>query len=275
MGPVSSSSKTVFIDFDGTYAHAGSPPPAHQDAVRAARAGGHRVFLCTGRPRSMLAPEILEVGFDGIVAAAGGYVELGGDQPEVVHDVRFPADLAASVVALLDEHRVEYVLEAPEAVYCRPATRTRLLDWLAANSLVDDHLVSVLTSVQDPASVAFGKVTCFDSPLPVGQLADRLGPRVGALPSSLPERATSAGEIYQVGVHKAVGMEVVMQRLGLLREDVIGIGDGLNDLEMLELAGVAVAIEGADDAVLAVADLVVPTPERDGLATAFTRLGLI
>ncbi|WP_062004977.1 MULTISPECIES: HAD family hydrolase [Arthrobacter] len=61
----------VFLDVDGTYADYGVVPDAHVRAVRSARAAGHKVFLCTGRPVSMLPEHILEAGFDGLIASAG------------------------------------------------------------------------------------------------------------------------------------------------------------------------------------------------------------
>jgi hydroxymethylpyrimidine pyrophosphatase-like HAD family hydrolase len=58
------------------------------------------------------------------------------------------------------------------------------------------------------------------------------------------------------------------------REDVVAVGDGANDVEMLEFAGVGIAVEGADEAVLAVADRTVPGPDDEGLVQAFADLGL-
>mgnify|MGYP003378638864 CR=1 FL=1 len=70
--------KTVFLDFDGTYAHNGVVPPAHVRAVGEAQRNGHRVLLCTGRPKALVAADDIAV-FDGLVAAAGGYVEVKGE----------------------------------------------------------------------------------------------------------------------------------------------------------------------------------------------------
>ena len=106
--------RAVFLDVDGTYAHHGVVPAAHAAAVRAARANGHKVLLCTGRPLSMLPPRLLAAGFDGIVAAAGGYVEVGG---EVHSDLRFSPELASRAVAVLTRHDAAYLLEAPDALY--------------------------------------------------------------------------------------------------------------------------------------------------------------
>lgn len=269
--------RAIFLDFDGTYADGGVVPPGHVSAVRAARAAGNAVFLCTGRPRAMLADDVLAAGFDGVVAAAGGYVEVGG---RVVLDRRFPADLAARALRVLDAHDVAYLLEAPEAVYGRPGVGDRLRTLLAGHFAdgggrdgIDDVLARLRTA-DDLTGAAFGKITLFDSPVAVADLVAQIGGGVGVLPSSLDGMGESAGELYLPDVHKATGMAVVVERLGIDRRDVVAFGDGLNDVEMLEYAGVAVAIEGSHPAVLAVADHVAPGPAEAGLVAAFAVLGL-
>ncbi len=136
-------------------------------------------------------------------------------------------------------------------------------------------ILDVLRAPDDLAGVSFGKATFFDSPVPAGVLADEIGEGVSALPASIPGMGDSAGELYLTGVTKALGLRIVADHLGLAREDLVGIGDGLNDVEMLEYAGTSVAVEGADPRLLAAADLVVPGPEREGLVTAFAELGLL
>ncbi|QXQ08735.1 HAD hydrolase family protein [Paeniglutamicibacter sp. Y32M11] len=73
--------QAAFLVVDGTYADYGVVPKAHAAAVCTARATGHKLLLCTGRPLSMLPTHILEVGFDGLEASAGAYVEGGRRNP--------------------------------------------------------------------------------------------------------------------------------------------------------------------------------------------------
>jgi hydroxymethylpyrimidine pyrophosphatase-like HAD family hydrolase len=77
--------------------------------VVAARANGHKVFLCTGRSMAELWDEILEPGFDGVIASAGGYVEYEG---EVLLHRSIPVQEVRHVVDFFDRHGVEYLLES-------------------------------------------------------------------------------------------------------------------------------------------------------------------
>ena len=67
--------RLIFLDIDGTFIEPGrmEAPASAVEAVRAAQANGHRVFLCTGRNYRMTSP-VLRYGFDGYVCSAGGYV---------------------------------------------------------------------------------------------------------------------------------------------------------------------------------------------------------
>lgn len=275
--------RAVFLDVDGTYADRGVAPAGHVTAVRAARANGHLVLLCTGRPRCMLSPRLLAAGFDGIVAAAGGYVEVDG---VVLLDTRFPAELAERAVRVLEAHDVAYILEAPDVLLGPARAEARLRELLGEHLDPDEpgdpaeaegpeDALAALRTADVLTGASFGKVTVVDSRVPVETLAAEIGAGVGALPSSIPGMGGSSGELHLVGVHKAAGIDVVGAHLGLERQDVVAFGDGMNDVEMLEYAGVGVAIEGAHPRVLAAADRTAGGPRREGLATAFAELGLV
>ena len=278
--------RAIFLDIDGTYADHGLAPDAHVEAVRTARRLGHLVFVCTGRPLSMVPGHILEAGFDGTITGAGARVELNG---EVLKDTRFQQDLAARIVDTLDAHDVAYILEAPESLHGRKGVDQRLRDVLGpifagrpqhdgVLSTDVDPLEDILGPMQysdDLRSTSYAKISCFDSAVPLRQLVDRLGPEVGLIPSSLSALGDRAGEIFMAGTHKAVGIQVVESRLGLDRADIVAIGDSANDIEMLEYAGIGIAVEGGHPAVLAVADRVTPGPAGNGVALAFDELGLL
>lgn len=277
--------RAVFLDIDGTYADHGLAPEAHVEAVRTARQLGHLVFVCTGRPLAMVPDHILAAGFDGTITGAGARVELGG---EVLKDTRFEQELAARIVEVLDAHDVAYILEAPEALYGREGVDQRLRRVLGpifaeraaaeARGAGPDPLEDILGPVQygaDLGEVSYAKISCFDAPLPLRELTDALGPGVGLIPSSLSALGDGAGEIFMAGTHKAVGIQVIEERLGLDRADIVAIGDSANDIEMLEYAGIGVGVAGGHPAVLAVADRVTAGPAGNGVALAFAELGLL
>lgn len=271
--------RAVFLDIDGTYASHGVVPQAHANAVRAARAHGHKVLLCTGRPFSMFPPGVLDAGFDGIVGGAGAWVKVGD---EVLRDVRFPAELGWRATAALDAAGALYIAETPENPIVPPhayEAMSQRAEEAAKRGLPHtralEDILALLRVETSLADVRFTKLTVFWGTTPLTEIARGLGPEVSAYPSSIAEMGPGAGELYLTHVNKAVGMEVALERLGMSSDDAIAFGDGPNDVEMLQYAGVGVAMADGAQVAIDAADEVVPGPDELGIVTGFERLGLI
>jgi len=73
-------------------------------------------------------------------------------------------------------------------------------------------------------------------------------------------------EFASPDVTKGSGLAFVAEHLGFSQERTVGFGDGENDVPLLEWTGYAVAVENADDRVLAVADFVCPSVDEEGVA---------
>lgn len=81
-------------------------------------------------------------------------------------------------------------------------------------------------------------------------------------------------EMHHPGVSKALAVERLAEKLGIQREEVMAIGDGYNDLEMLKYAGIGVAMGNAPEEVKAAADYVTHTNDMSGVAVAVRRFVL-
>jgi len=81
-------------------------------------------------------------------------------------------------------------------------------------------------------------------------------------------------ELVPSGVSKETGLRLLMKERGLGPQDVAAVGDGNNDVEMLRLAGVGIAVGNASEAALAAADHVVAPSDEDGVAEAIQRFVL-
>ena len=67
-------------------------------------------------------------------------------------------------------------------------------------------------------------------------------------------------------VTKAAGLEFLAQRLGFTRARTVAFGDGENDVELVDWAGYGIAVANAHERVKAVADLVCPPVDEQGVA---------
>lgn len=275
--------RAVFLDVDGTLVtDRGVVPDSARLAVRAARANGHLVFLCTGRSLVSLWAEILDVGFDGVVAAAGGYVETGG---EVLVHHHVPTDQVRRVVDYFGAHGVDYLLEANDGLYGSPGVAARL-HRIMLGTITDEEILAELergllgfvdsiSVAGNPEELHVNKVSFLGSDLTLDEIRSELGDAFDVIPATVPLFGPNSGELSMRGVHKAAGIGVLIDHLGIAREHTIAFGDGFNDVEMLQFAGVGVAMANAPAQVRAHADTVTGTPEQDGIHSGFTALGLI
>ena len=78
-------------------------------------------------------------------------------------------------------------------------------------------------------------------------------------------------EINAAGVNKGKGLIALGKMLGIEREEIMAIGDGDNDIEMITEAGVGVAMGNAEEAVKCNADYVTGTNDEDGAARAIVK----
>lgn len=75
-------------------------------------------------------------------------------------------------------------------------------------------------------------------------------------------------EITPPGVKKDMALGKLLEHLGCAREELMAVGDGLNDIPMLKFAGLAVAMENAYPEVKELADFVTLSNDEDGVAAA-------
>lgn len=107
--------KIIFMDVDGTLVNDhGEIPESAKLAVRKARENGHLVYLSTGRSKSELFSHVLEVGFDGIIGAAGGYIEVG---EAVLFHERMKQEDIELIVEYFNRNEIDFFLEANSGIY--------------------------------------------------------------------------------------------------------------------------------------------------------------
>ena len=271
--------KLVFLDIDGTLTPAGSnmPPESAMKAIRKAQANGHRVFLCTGRNPAMLAP-VLALGFEGAVAAAGGYV-FAGD--EVLFDCPMPREDFETGMRLLRENGVFRTIEAKDATW----GDEDLGDFLTGADGGSSELVRWRRALAEQLSIR--PMSGYDG-RPVYKIVFMCKKESQLLPArqalekdyvfvvqDLAAHHCLNGELINRKFDKGRGVRIVAERFGIPIEDTVGFGDSMNDLEMIETVGTSVCMDNGSPLLKKKSALVCPSVEADGLAWAFEKLGLV
>lgn len=282
----SSRRRIVFLDVDGTILEHGSHvAPSTGEAVRAARAAGHLVYLSTGRSASDIHPRVAEIGFDGAITNSGALVTSGDT---VVLDRPLSPARADRLLTVLRERGIRYFLQTHDGVYASDdmaelmATHAQELRDRADGAGVkpEDSLVGLAGRDfpnADTADLAHIAKAVFVSDRADGLdvLRADLGDDFLVVPGSIPLPGGSNGEISERDTTKGSAIEVLLDHLGIDAADAVAVGDSWNDVEMFEVCGVAVAMGNAHDELKELADFVTTNVLDDGIANAFRRLELI
>jgi len=263
--------RLVALDIDGTLLKwiegAGQTyeqvAPAVHDAVQRAHDAGAHIVLASGRsPHGMttIADLLdLEGGEPAWVVASNGAVVFRYPPLEVVHEETF--DARPAVEAILREH--PGVLVAVE----ERGVGYRVNRPFPAGELSGDM---VITDVADLVAQHVSRVIIRDPDSTAEDFLDLAG-RLGLHGTDYVVGWTAWLDLAPVGVSKASGLAHVADRLGVAAADVLAIGDGRNDIEMLRWAGRGVAMGQAVEPVIAAADDVTGTVYEDGAATEIAR----
>ena len=82
-------------------------------------------------------------------------------------------------------------------------------------------------------------------------------------------------ELLPLGIDKGPSLVQLCHRQGITPSEMMTFGDSNNDMEMLRLAGIGVAMGNSDDDIKAVADYVTLDNNSDGVAHALHHFGLV
>lgn len=266
--------KLIFLDIDGTMIISGRPPSeAVAAAIRAARANGHKVFLSTGRLEANIPENIRSVGFDGGIYSAGGRAVVNGS--EILN--RFmPAELVRQVTGLLREWGLFFFLENASGTYMGV---DRFPSWFRPEWVhIMTNELHVLPPDRMPERDPVYKVVFYTrEKAQAEQLGRRLNEvaRVVCFNHVRTDRPAASGEISDWSIDKGTALNCICRRLDSDPEDCIAFGDSMNDLEILQAAGLGIAMGNADEELIQMADQVCERCDEDGVAKAFARLGLI
>jgi HAD superfamily hydrolase (TIGR01484 family) len=193
------------------------------------------------------------------VVASNGAVIFRYPPLEVVHEETF--DAAPAVKAVLAEH--------PSALV---AVEERGVGYRVNRPFPEGELTGEFTiaDVDDLVAVPVSRVIIRDPDATADDFV-ALAARLGLHGTDYVVGWTAWLDLAPLGVNKASGLEYVARELGVDARDVLAIGDGRNDIEMLRWAGRGVAMEQAIEVVHDAADAVTGTVYDDGVAQELDR----
>jgi len=259
--------RAIALDLDGTLTnHDKVVTPKTRKALLQAETEGAVIILASGRPTYGIEPvaECLELDKRGgyILSYNGGNI-VNAKTGEKLFAQFLPQDVIPILYRYAKEHRHallgyagnEIITEMPDDQYVKEESRINKMNIRKVGNLLEalePHPTKLLMT-GDPSDMLRAEQ----------ELLDILGEKMDIFRS-----APFFLELVPKGIDKAQSLLRLLGKINLTPADMIAFGDGYNDLSMLKLAGMGVAMANAAPEVRAEADYVTSSNEEDGVAAA-------
>jgi len=279
--------RLLALDLDGTLLNSrGQVSERNRNALEQARECGVRVAIVTGRRFRDARPVALELGLDVPVIAHNGALTKHARTLETVAVLPLPLTAARSALevgraagadALLsDDHEGLGVLVYDHLSGGNHAAQL-YVNWARRIHGEDDQeAVRQVASLEEfldhePVHLAFSG-GCEKMKTLEKVLLEELGTTVKIFSTTYQKVDFTLLDIVHPEASKGVGVAAAAAELGVLREEVMAVGDNLNDLEMLHYAGTGVVMENAEASLHEIEGLYATrTNDEDGVALAIER----
>ncbi len=262
--------RIIFLDIDGTIQDFdGTIPQSTVRAVRMSQKNGHKVCLCTGRPRPRIGEKLLNIGFNGIVASSGSYAEYEG---RCIFHSLFEEKDYLSLMTWMVRRKCIVEVENDSEIY---VLRNFWEQYKNVTGVTEqnENIPFMIDDLKDADRV--DKLVVFCDETAGNQLKEKWGAHFHIVELSTPHNSQWAAEILPGGISKATGIQRILETAGFPAVSVIAVGDSENDLEMLEMAERGIAMGNASDDIKKRADYVTASVKEDGIWKAFQQEGLI
>jgi Cof subfamily protein (haloacid dehalogenase superfamily) len=256
--------RLIALDLDGTLLDSSLKlSETNGEALRAAMAKGVQVVLATSRWYGLALRTAARLEIETpLICSNGAIVKRPKDGTELLH-LYVDADLAREVVTLADDSGWEMYTTIGDATYMkmRPGI---IPEKLPAGLKVAERQSDHLGEAAPTSVLVFGGDA-------VEEITSRFMPKYGERARFSLNRPVNTPHyvvLTHVEAEKASGLELVCKELGVAPEEVIAMGDSESDLEMIQMAGLGVAMGNSPDGVKKAALHIAPTNDEDGVAWA-------
>ncbi|GMJ07644.1 YbeY endoribonuclease [Hibiscus trionum] len=269
--------KYIFCDMDGTLLNSKSQVSlTNARALKEASSRGVKIVIATGkaRPAAISVLQMVDLaGKDGIISEHTPGVFLQG---LLVYGINgreiFKRNLDPNVCREAGHYSLEH--KVPLVAFCQDRCLTLfnhpLVDTL--HTVYHEPKAEIMPSVEHMVAAAdIQKLIFFDT---AEGIATNLRPywsKATGDDANVVQAVPDMLEIVPFGTSKGSGVKLLLDHLGVSSKEIMAIGDGENDMEMLELASLGVALSNGSEKTKAVADVIGVSNDEDGVADAIYR----
>ncbi len=263
--------RAVVIDIDGTLLNGEHVvSPRVEAALKAAMKQGVKIVLATGKTRTAGLPYIEQFGLTTPGIYVQGLVVYNADGA-ITHQLTLDPTLARQVITFIEERGFRVAAYA-EGRIISPRRYESLEAELTTRHEVAPEVVGPLQNLLD--TVKLNKLIVWGEARAITGLRWLLDHQIGSAGRLIQPGIRETLEILPPGGSKGWALKQILKDLKIDPANVLAIGDGENDIEMIKLAGIGVAMGQAIQQVKDAADYVAASNVDDGVAEALEKFVL-
>ncbi len=263
----------IAIDIDGTLLNSQHEmTPAVEKALKAAIDKGVRVILATGKTFNSGEQFVKRLGLTSpgvYVQGTTSYAADGSLRSQMTLDPR----IARQVITFAEDRGYTVSIYSGRRILVRKLEQ-RIQDLATQYHEPLAEEVGSLQNILDDAPVNKLLIVCEGDGRRIRALRWQLAMQLGKDANVIQAGIDDMLEVLPPGASKGAGVKKLVKELGVPMQSVLALGDAENDLEMLQFAGVGVAVGNAPESVKQAADVVVASNDQDGVAEAVERFVL-
>lgn len=289
--------KLMAIDLDGTLLNSlGEVSEATKLALQNARLQGTEVVLASGRPVSSTLTLALELGMDNYLISGNGSIVYDIKNNEVLYDRFLTKEQVLEIAKLCDENSFYYNVYTEDEVIAKSLNYNVLFYHKENIKKVEEKrthiniVQDIVKYIEESGKDKFLKITvCDESKIIFNSILRKLKEiqNIDILEVEyMSRKKIKEGtdnidiqyyytEITNQNVNKWAAIEFLINKLNIKKEEVVAIGDNLNDKEMIENAGLGVVMGNSNPKMKEIAKVVVTDNDSEGVMDAINNYVLI
>nr|WP_041484314.1 Cof-type HAD-IIB family hydrolase [Desulfitobacterium metallireducens] len=236
-------------------------------AIRQAQGKGVYVTIATGRMPASVRPYAQQLELDVPVITYNGAMVQEALSEKVLYRKVIPIETAQNIINWLLLKEVHFQVYLKDQVFVEEMNEwSRSYERATRVPIIETNLQERLALEKEGVE----KILLFGEPEILKGWDDKFNLQYEGKIRTTKSKPNFL-ELIHSEVSKGVALSSLAKRLGVKQEEVLAVGDSLNDLEMIQYAGMGVAMGNARQEVKEVANVVTSTNQEDGVAKAIER----
>ena len=285
--------KLVAIDLDGTLLNSyGEVSEATKNALQKAKSQGVEIVLASGRPISSTESLAIELGVDNYLISGNGSAVFDIKNQKVIYDRFLNKEQVLKIAKIWKKNSFFYNVYTEDEVIASSLNYNVLFYYKENLKKIEEKrthinvVQNIEKYIEESGKEKFLKITvCDESQFIFNSIMKRLKmiADIDVLETAyMSKKKIKSGtedvdiqyfytEITNRNVNKWSAIEFLLEKLNINKEEVLTIGDNMNDLEMIQNAGLGIVMGNSNPKMKEIAKEIVSDNNSEGVLEAFNK----